>query len=218
MQTYNYQLTRIPATEDLWTMPQDSLHMTALEITHSLTAPEIDSLVEQLRPGIPQITDYTYAHRARLVKPSLSYDAQALALSFLPANGEPCTADRTRKPSDDAYTYHHLRRDLYALTSATGVKVASRYVVPSAHLTVGRFIETSDFETADGRVDVERMRAFVKAVDEINEWLQAEYWPKDGGIKEGGEWIVGEAKGLDNRKGALWYGSGGETVRLGKGF
>jgi hypothetical protein len=220
-------------------MPQDSLHMTALEITHSLTAPEIDNLVEQSRSGIPSITDYTYSHRARIVKPSLSYDAQAFALSFLPAAGEPCTVDPSRKPGDDDFTYHHLRRDLYALTSATGVKVASRYVVPSAHLTVGRFIKTCDTETADGKVDHARMQEIVKTVDEINAWLKAEFWPVESkGIKAGGEWIVGEGKGLDNRKGALWYcsiapfvrcfisltsslsryGSGGETIRLGKGF
>ncbi|KAG9669814.1 hypothetical protein KCU99_g3000, partial [Aureobasidium melanogenum] len=203
---------------NLWTMPQDNLHMTALEITHSLTAPEIDELVEQIRPGIPFITDYTHAHRARVVKPSLSYDAQAFALSFLPAAGEPCTADPSRKTQDDDYSYHHLRRDLYALSSATGVKVASRYVVPSAHLTVGRFIKTSDTETAEGKVDHARMQELVKTVDEINEWLKAEFWPVEGkGIKAGGEWIVGEGKGLDNRKGALWYGTG-ETIRLGKGF
>ena len=187
-------------------MPQDSLHMTALEITHSLTAPEIDDLVEQSRSGIAAITDYTYSHRARIVKPSLSYDAQAFALSFLPAAGEPSTVDPSRKPEDDDFTYHHLRRDLYALTSATGVKVASRYVVPSAHLTVGRFIKTCDTETPDGKVDQARMKEIVQAVDEINDWLKTEFWPVDGqGIKAGGEWIVGEGKGLDNRKGALWY-------------
>ncbi|KAI5210050.1 hypothetical protein E4T39_00477 [Aureobasidium subglaciale] len=203
----------------LWVMPQDSLHMTALEITHSLTAPEIDELVEQVRPGIPSITDYTYSHRARVVKPSVSYDAQAFALSFLPAAGEPCAVDPSRRPEDDDYTYHHLRRDLYALTSATGVKVASRYVVPSAHLTIGRFITPSDTETADGKVDHARMQEIVKTVDGINEWLKSEFWSVEGkGIKAGGEWIVGEGKGLDSRKGMLWYGSGGETIRLGKGF
>ncbi|GAB7347638.1 hypothetical protein MBLNU459_g4507t1 [Dothideomycetes sp. NU459] len=204
---------------NLWVMPPNSLHMTALEITHSLTAAEIDALVDQMRAGISEITDYTMSHRARLVKPSVSYDAQALALSFLPAAGEPSGADCST--ADDAYSYHHLRRDLFALASATGVKVASRYVVPSAHLTIGRFIEPSDFETSDGKgkVDHSRMAELVKAVDEINEWLKAEFWPHDGAdIKKGGEWIVGEEKGLDFRHGALWYGNGGETVRLGKGF
>lgn len=198
-------------------MPQNSLHMTALEITHSLTVAEIHALVDQMREGAPAITDYLLAHRARLVKPSLSYDAQALALSFLPAAGEPSAANRSA--SDDAYTYHHLRKDLYVMASATGVEVASRYVVPSSHLTVGRFIESSDFETPGGKVDHGRMAELVKAVDEINAWLKSEYWPREsGGIKEGGEWIVGEEKGLDFRQGTLWYGSGGETVRLGKGF
>jgi hypothetical protein len=219
---------------DLWIMPQESLHMTALEITHSLTAPEIDKLVEQISPSIPEITDYTYTHRARLLKPSLSYDAQAFALSFLPAaSGQGCSnkTDSSRTNTavqDDEYTYHHLRRDLFALSAATGVKVASRYVVPSAHLTIGRFIETSDteIETVEGegkKPDLARMREILGVVDEINEWLMSEFWPKgegqeDKGIKEGGEWIVGEGKGLDCRKGRLWYGSGGETVRLGKGF
>lgn len=196
-------------------MPPDSLHMTVLEITHSLTATEINALVAQMRTGVPQITNYTLSHRARLVKPSLSYDAQAIALSFLPAAGEPSAANRGA--ADDTYTYHNLRRDLFDLASATGVTVASRYVVSSSHVTVSRFIDSSDFETPDGKVDHGRMIELVKVVDEINEWLESEYWPRNDGIKEGGEWIVGEEKGLDFRQGALWYG-GGETVRLGKGF
>jgi hypothetical protein len=187
--------------------------MTALEITHSLTAEEIDALVDQMLPGVPEITDYTLQHRARLVKPLVSYDAQALALSFLPASDEP-----GRSVDDEKYTYHHLRRDLYTKASATGVKVASRYVIPSAHLTIGRFITKSDFEMADGSVDHSKVEKLIWTIDAINDWLQKEYWPKSDGIKDGGEWIVGEEKGLEYRKGALWYGSGGETVRLGKGF
>lgn len=188
--------------------------MTALEITHSLTSPEIHALVEKIAPRMQEITDYTFSHRARLVKPTISFDAQALALSFLPAAGE-----EGGEANDDAYTYHHLRRDLFALASETGVEVASRYVVPSAHLTIGRFIESSDFETEDGEVDGGKVAKMVEAIEEINEWLREEYWPLEGkAIKEGGEWIVGEEKGLDFRQGALWYGNGGETVRLGKGF
>lgn len=85
-------------------------------------------------------------------------------------------------------------------------------MVPSAHLTIARFVKAQDF-------DVE---AFVKVIEGVNEWLVGEFWPKgngeESGIKEGGEWVVGEERGLEVRKGMLWYGGGGETVVLGEGF
>jgi hypothetical protein len=200
----------------LWTMPQQSLHMTALEINHSLTAPEIAALVSQFpASALEAMANYTRTHRARLVKPLLSYDSQALALSFLPAAGASRTdsssvADPDREvPDSDTYTYHHLRRDLFTQATSVGVKVGSRYVVPSSHLTIARFVREQDF-------DVER---FVEVIEGVNEWLVREFWPKfDEGIKAGGEWVVGEEKGLEVRKGTLWYGGGGETVVLGKGF
>ena len=185
--------------------------MTALEVTHSLTADEIDALVDTMRPHALDIINHTRDHRARLVKPLVSYDAQALALSFLPAAGEP------GRVNNDAFTYHHLRRDLHKKAEAAGVKVASRYVIPSAHLTIARFVTKRDFETASGEVDHAKVEKLVTTIDEINHWLEANYWPRDIGVLAGGEWIVGEEKGLDFRKGALWFG-GGETVQLGEGF
>ncbi|KAK5116889.1 hypothetical protein LTR62_006610 [Meristemomyces frigidus] len=203
-------LTVAPHT---WIMPPPNLHMTALEITHSLTAPEIDDLVKQMLPGLSDMVDYTYDHRARLIMPLLSYDAQALALSFLPAAGE-----GGRSAQKDEYSYHHLRRDLFDKATATGVKVASRYVIPSAHLTIARFVTKRDFETAGGEVDHAKVRQLIEMMDGINEWLKIEFWPQSGKIEPGGEWIVGEGVGLECRKGALWYGSDGETVKLGQGF
>lgn len=194
-------------------MPLDTLHMTALEITHSRTEQEVEDLVQQMLPSVPEIADYTATHRARLVKPVISFDAQAFALSFLPAAGEPGMGGE-----DDAYTYHHLRRDLFTKSQAAGVKVASRYVIPSAHLTILRFTSTKEFETSDGSVDRAKVALLVDAIEEINQWLEEDYWPTDNGIKEGGEWVVGEEKGLDYRKGTLWYGGGGETLFLGQGF
>ena len=190
--------------------------MTALEITHSLTEPEIADVVKQLASVTPTMTDYTYDHRARLIKPMITYDAQALALSYLPAAGEATYAGRT--VADDEFSYHHLRRDLYSLASKAGIKVASRYVVPSAHLTIGRFIHADEFLTTDGGMDHARMGRLIETIEATNEWLREEFWPKnDKSIKAGGEWIVGKGKGLDHRAGSLWYG-GGKTVRLGKGF
>lgn len=197
-------------------MPSSGLHMTALEITHSLRAGEIEELVTQLTPVVAEITDYTLSHRARLVRPLLSYDAQALALSFVPATAA-CTSSRA-KDHDDTYSYHHLRRDLFTRVQKTRVTVASRYVFPSAHITIARFITNKDFETESGEVDHANVDKLIKAIDNVNLWLAKEYWPKHGAVKNGGEWIVGEEQGLDCRKGTLWYGGGGQTVRLGKGF
>jgi hypothetical protein len=193
------------------------MHLTALEITHSLTDPEIHAIISRMGPAsIATMTDYTFSHRARLIKPMLSYDGSALALSFLPAAGEglPLSASSSseRSQEDDRFTYHHLRRDLFNIAKATGVNIDSRYVVPSSHITLGRFLTQDDHDSP------EKMERFIKKIEEINAWLEEEYWPKDGGERrEDGEWIVGQGKGLDFREGTLWYG-GGNTVRIGKGF
>lgn len=213
------QLNRIFAKGlDLWLMPLDCLHMTALEITHSLTAPEIEDLVHTMNPKIPDITDFTFTHRARLVRPMLSYDSAAIALSFVPAAGEDLSEDPA--DSSDSYTYHHLRRDLYHLCSNTGVAIASRYVVPSSHLTIARFVTQKDI-SKDGDENVPdplKTKKMIEKLEETNAWLQENFWPANGHeIGEGGQWIVGEERGLECRKGTLWYG-GGEKVRLGKGF
>lgn len=199
-------------------MPPDCLHMTALEMTHSRSKAEIDDLVHVLESKIPEIIDYTLDHRARLVMPMLSYDNQAVAVSLLPAPGPGVPG--VSVDGADGYTYHHLRRDLYDLCSSTGAAVASRYVVPSAHLTIARFVTHEGLQRNEkGCVsDPVYMAKWVQLMNEMNSWLEEEYWPKpDSSIKEGGEWIVGNEKGLECRKGTLWYG-GGECVRLGQGF
>ncbi|KAF4552510.1 Hypothetical protein D9617_10g074930 [Elsinoe fawcettii] len=200
----------------LWVMPEDCLHTTTLEITHSLTEPEITELVSRLEPVARKVVDYTYDHRARIIKPKITYDAQAMALSFLPASGEGLPEGRTG--ADDKFTYHHLRKELWSVCTDAGVKVASRYIVPSAHLTLGRFIFADEFKKSDGSFDHDRMERLVEVIEETNQWLEQNYWPDaQGRIKEGGEWILGQERGLDHRRGTLWYG-GGETIVLGKGF
>jgi hypothetical protein len=198
-------------------MPINNLHITALEITHSLTSPETHSIINSLdSPTIEAMTNYPYSHRARLIKPMISYDGAAIALSFLPAAGEslpsPSSENRERTREDDTFTYHHLRRDLFNLAKSTGVSIDSRYVVPSSHITVGRFLTQADHDSP------EKMQAWIKKIEDLNQWLEDEWWPKEGtGRDEAKEWLVGMEKGLDFRQGTLWYG-GGETVRLGKGF
>ena len=186
-------------------MPIDCLHMTVLEVAHSRTEEAISKVVEVMESSVASITDHTFSHRAHLVEPMVSYDTSAIALSFLPAADE--------KESGPAYTYHHLRRDIYNKIRATGVDVASRYVVPSSHLTIARFVNQKDFKGhEDQAVDQTKVKILVDKLDEINSGLQANHWSKHLG-----EWTIGEEKGLVCRRGTVWYG-GGESQHEGRGF
>lgn len=117
--------------------------MTVLEIAHSKSANEIHTLLMTLAVArtsssidsstsdtggtMNEIKTYTQTHRTRLVHPLLGYDASAIALTFVPAD-------------DSSYTYHHLRHDLFDTVAQRGVTPVSRYVAPSAHLTIARWI------------------------------------------------------------------------------
>lgn len=190
--------------------------MTVLEITHSKTEAEMEQLVRLMEDKIPEIADYAYDHTPALGKPMLSYDAAAIALSFLPADCAPA-ATKPDGETKRAYTYHHLRRDMYSLCKSAGVEVASRYVVPSAHLTIARFVSQKDIEKGDGSgPDPVKVKALVNGLERIDADLRNEHGNSEGQFRSG-TWFVGEEKGLDCRKGRLWYG-GGTTIRLGRSF
>ena len=180
------------------------MHITTLELAFCRTVDEIDELKETLKPNIPAIASYTYRHRARLVKPMISYDLSAFAVSFLPAAGEPVVSPAPIPPNNaqvqkqgDTYTYHHLRRDMWEQARAAGVTVDSRYVLPSAHITLGRYL------THKNHVTPEQRQKWVDAIDNVNEWLEKEVWEKSNS-EVIGEWVVGQEKGLDVRVGNLW--------------
>lgn len=192
--------------------------MTALEVAHSLTESEIEGVLHIMEPMIPKITDYPFDHRAKLVKPSLNYDTQAIALSFLPASDE--AMPEALDGSAIQYTYHHLRRDLYDRCKSSGVAIGSRYVVPSAHLTLARFVTKENLAKGDQSQapSSAEMIKWVSRLEDINTWLQDEYWPESrSATKTEGEWVVGDERGLDCRVGTVWYG-GGRSVSVGKSF
>jgi hypothetical protein len=197
-------------------MPRPNQHTTVMEVTHSRTEEEIASLVSTITPSADMLTDFTYNHRARLIKPLLGYDASAIALTFVPAAGEALSDGRTIR--NDAYTHSHLRRDLLSRCEKAGVEVASRYTLETAHLTMARFVNEKDFkENLGAPLNENRVKRLVALIEEINTWLESEYWPKNASIKAGGDWIVGQENGLDLQFGQLWYGYG-NRIRLGKGF
>ncbi|MBE3045540.1 hypothetical protein IMZ48_23940, partial [Candidatus Bathyarchaeota archaeon] len=166
-----------PDVVDLWLMPPRRMHLTLLEIAHSKTPAEISAAVAPLRPNVRPLVDFTLSHRARLVRPVVSYDAGGVALSFLPAAGEAVVSplpspagvrDDLEVVEGDGYTYHHLRRDVEGVLKTAGVGVQARYQVPSAHITLARYLGTEDHET------LEQRRRWVDAVDEVNAWLEGE--------------------------------------------
>src|ERR1700726_3385741 len=111
--------------------------MTVLEIIHSETPDVVAFGVQKLQPYISQLSNYTLAHRARLVKPKLSIDDGTVALTFVPAAGESSNVNGN-------YTYLHLRRDLLHLCHQHGVDVKARYATTSCHVTIARFTSTQD--------------------------------------------------------------------------
>ena len=201
--------------------------MSALEIDHSLSKPELETAFAPLKQQVWQIVNYTYTNRdrrARLVKPLVTYDTTGLALSFVPAAGEGLGGSR-RRPEDDQYTYHHLRCDLYQMTVETGTRIKSRYIAPSAHVTIARFLTNEGFISPDAskvgqnQLNAEKLKEFINKIGEVNTWLQNECWPEEGGkqVKKASEWVIGEEKGLDFQKGPIWYGHN-HSVAVGHGF
>ena len=201
-------------------MPPHRMHLTTLEISHSKTPSQISDLVSPLRPHAAKLADYTLTHRTRLVNPLVTYDSFGVALSFLPAAGEPVLSPASSTAGSrvndqevvggDGYTYHHLRHELSSALADAGVSVEARYQVPSAHITLARYLSCQDHETPAQR------ESWVHAIQNLNSWLEQQTW----GVTNGdfiGEWIVGQERGLDLRCGTVWYG-GGRSIITGEGF
>jgi hypothetical protein len=188
-----------------------------LEIVNSRTREEVDALAGRLlQDGTAlKLVNYTYDnnYRVRLAKPIISYDASAMALSFVPATSEATAADEQQP--EDTYTYHHLRHDLAATVLESGVGLAARYIVPSAHVTIARFVTQDGFLLDDGKVDRNSVAELVQRIERINAILRKEYWPEEdgeGSTRAKGEWVVGQEQGLEFNKGTSWYGDGDKVL------
>lgn len=191
--------------KQFWTMPRDNLHITALEVTHSTTFTAVDSLIEKIGLSLlEQMVMKPVGKGVRLGKPFLSYDKAALAVSFLPLEGG----------KEKSYTYHHLRRDMWEMLKRGGFDVDSRYIVPSAHVTVGRFFSTAEIQATEkpGAVSKE-MKRWIEVIDGINEWLEQEGEEYMRGDNGDGEPFWEMDAPLILRKGRLWYGGGDPVLQ-----
>ncbi|CAG8889648.1 unnamed protein product [Penicillium egyptiacum] len=203
----------------LWLVPPHHLHMTTLEIRSALTGPEIDEIASSLEMSglTAELASYTLTHRARLVKPIISYDTSAIALSFVPAAGEEGRNVYTGK--DDQFTYHHLRSDLYNIVTQSGCPIAARYTVPSAHITIARFVVPSgpkEGEPDSPREFEKKASRLIDKIDDLNHELRSNVWRRLGDPSQG-QWVVGHEKGLELMKGRTWYGIG-DSIVFGEGF
>jgi hypothetical protein len=179
--------------------------------------------------AIARLTDFTLAHRARLVKPLIGYQGDSsLVLFFVPAAGEGLdkvsgAGQTDGEDHDGGYTFHHLRRDLFDVCVATGMRVRDRGMLETADVCITRLVVDDDVFRAREigepglRLDAEKLVQFVASLEKINCWLREMYWPSEDGILPGGEWVVGQEVGLALRSGTIWFG-GGEVVADGKGF
>lgn len=203
-------------------MPLNHLHITTLEIASAQTAAEIERILILLKQdlALEEIVNYPCYHEARLIRPMVSFDNSAIALSFVPAPSEEVPNHCSVKHND--YTYHHLRRDLYDIVASSNHPIACRYIVPSAHVTIARFITQEGFllenNTAEQRImDVKIVSLLVKTIESINKGLKMKYWHADDESgPSNGEWIVGQDTGLELTKGRSWYGNG-DKVLVGEG-
>ncbi|KAF9249541.1 hypothetical protein DTO013E5_4184 [Penicillium roqueforti] len=187
----------------LWLVPPHHLHMTTLEIRSALRGPEIDEITSSLKMSgvVAELANYTLTHRARLVKPVISYDTSAIALSFVPAAGEEDISDYSGK--HDQFTYHHLRSDLYNIVTESGCPIAARYTVPSAHITIARFIAPGGPKEIkpDSPEEFEKKKfQLIDRIEDLNHELRSNMWRRLGDPSQG-QWVIGHEKGLELIKG-----------------
>jgi hypothetical protein len=52
----------------------------------------------------------------------------------------------------------------------------------------------------------ESLEAWIQKIESMNQWLKDEYWPTED--SPGLRWTVGPGRGVEVRKGRLWYGDG----------
>ncbi|KAK9451644.1 RNA ligase/cyclic nucleotide phosphodiesterase [Limtongia smithiae] len=175
----------------IWLMPSNCLHMTSLEVVHSAG---VDVVVEAARKMKPYLDTLLGPRPAPvLVKPILSFDQNALALSFLPeVTSSQSAANGAVDEYVDWYTYHHYRSDLHDIVQTyAGVTVNCRYTYPSAHITIARFTQPL----------TPTMQTWIEKLEDINAWLEA-----DGAADI--RWVIGDERGTECRCGRVWYGGG----------
>lgn len=183
----------------LWLMPRECLHLSVLEIIHSAPVESVLTNLDLLRPYINELLN-PIDNAPVLMRPLVCFDSSALALTFVPIDHaiqklphSKFGIDATEKEA--RYSYTHYRASLYeTVTNVAGVNVESRYQVPSAHVTIARFIK----ELSPDAID-----SLLSEIEKLNQWLDAEYSDPSKFA-----WRLGQERATECRYGRIWYGGG----------
>jgi hypothetical protein len=168
--------------QDFYSMPASHLHMAMVELAHRHTLEYLHSISSALGAArLQKMLDliHTLPNKPRLVSPRLSVDAMGVALTFLP-----CSAQ--------TYTYHDLKAEMHGVALESGGEFDMCYTVPSAHVTLGRFVGDEFFASREARQE------FVELVEKMNEELGT------GRAME--DWVLCEEGSLELQAGYLKFG------------
>jgi hypothetical protein len=89
-------------------------------------------------------------------------------------------------PCDSAYTHHHLRRDVYRRVIGIGLPWTGRYIAPTAHVTIARFID-ADVVSRVG------MQGWVEGLEELR--AECRQWQGQWRLSEGVTEVLPGARG-----------------------
>ena len=225
---------------DLHLIPLSDLHLSVIELSHRHSVAHLHSVVEQVgRSRIQTMLDLVCGLPSdihddqrksqpcpRLVAPRLVIDKMGVALSFLPHSDDnneeqsgKIDANSSVQDTDKSWTYHHLRSTMHSIALESGIGIDHCYTAPTAHVTIGRFVNDSYFHSPDATMK------FVELIREINAELLRS-WPShlaswlgvhgmtgamsadgiDGADTSEIDWYVGQEKSLELQLGYLKFG------------
>lgn len=120
----------VPASGALWMTPAEDLHMTLLDVVSCVPRGRVEEVLPVM--DVPLVMAHArQGVKCRLEAPMIMVDANAMAISFLPA---------ARDDDPDPRSHLRMRRELWDGCRANGTVPEMRYVAMSAHVTLVRFL------------------------------------------------------------------------------
>lgn len=132
------------------------------------------------QPPIPGSQYSPSASQSNLPPTAYTPNTPSTQPSSSPSHGEPPPFT-----SHSQKTYHHLRAALHSRITTSGVPIAPRYVVPSAHITLARYVTSSassayntDPRKSDDELAHKNLVCLVHTIELINAYLSIS-WETD---------------------------------------